>query len=34
MNDPASFRELVKKLKGLLEKKSNIEKSSVNIDII
>lgn len=29
MNDPNSFRELVKKLKGLLQKKSNIEKSSV-----
>lgn len=29
MNDSGSYRELMKKLKGLLEKKSNIEKSSV-----
>jgi hypothetical protein len=32
MNDSASYRELMKKLKGLLEKKSNIEKSSVLVD--
>lgn len=29
MNDSASYKELIKKMKTLLEKKSNIEKSSV-----
>jgi hypothetical protein len=34
MNDSGSYRELMKKLKGLLEKKSNIEKSSVLFSLI
>lgn len=29
MSDAASYRELIRKLKSILEKKSNLEKSSV-----